>query len=208
MENPARPVELIAVPVVVLEEGPEWTFIESPIEPGNRVVARGAGRLALAAQGASQAGGHFHADGLIPRRGTLMLTALVSVCVRHATAVVVLALGLLAVALGALARLPVDVFPDLEGTRVTVMTEAPGLATNEVERLVTIAGGARHAGRPRRGSSALVQRQRPVDHLHRLRGWRAHRGRPSAGRRAADHRLPRSPAGPRPGHGSRGLPHR
>jgi len=67
-----------------------------------------------------------------------MLTALVSVCVRHATAVVVLALGLLAVALGALARLPVDVFPDLEGTRVTVMTEAPGLATNEVERLVTM----------------------------------------------------------------------
>jgi len=63
VENPARPVELIAVPVVVLEEGPEWTFIESPIEPGNRVVARGAGRLALAAQGASQAGGHFHADG-------------------------------------------------------------------------------------------------------------------------------------------------
>ena len=56
-------MELIAVPVVVLEEGPEWTFIESPIEAGNRVVARGAGRLGLAAQGASQEGGHFHADG-------------------------------------------------------------------------------------------------------------------------------------------------
>ena len=67
-----------------------------------------------------------------------MLTALVSACVRHATAVVVLALGLLAVALGALGRLPVDVFPDLEGTRVTVLTEAPGLATEEVERLVTM----------------------------------------------------------------------
>ena len=67
-----------------------------------------------------------------------MLTALVSACVRHAAAVVVLALGLLAVALGALGRLPVDVFPDLEGTRVTVMTEAPGLATEEVERLVTM----------------------------------------------------------------------
>ncbi|MBL6755746.1 MAG: efflux RND transporter permease subunit [Planctomycetes bacterium] len=67
-----------------------------------------------------------------------MLTALVSACVRHAAAVVVLALGLLAVALGALGRLPVDVFPDLEGTRVTVLTEAPGLATEEVERLVTM----------------------------------------------------------------------
>ncbi len=63
VENPDRSMELIAVPVTVLEEGPEWTFIESPIEPGNRVVARGAGRLALAAQGASQSGGHFHADG-------------------------------------------------------------------------------------------------------------------------------------------------
>ncbi len=63
VENPARAMELLAVPVTVLEEGPEWTFIESPIEPGNRVVARGAGRLALAAQGASQSGGHFHADG-------------------------------------------------------------------------------------------------------------------------------------------------
>jgi Cu/Ag efflux pump CusA len=58
-----------------------------------------------------------------------MLTSLVTVCVRNAAAVVAVALGLLAVALGALARLPVDVFPDLEGTRVTVMTEAPGLAT-------------------------------------------------------------------------------
>ena len=67
-----------------------------------------------------------------------MLTSLVTVCVRNAAAVVAVALGLLAVALGALARLPVDVFPDLEGTRVTVMTEAPGLATEEVERLVTM----------------------------------------------------------------------
>jgi len=67
-----------------------------------------------------------------------MLTALVSACVRHSAAVVVLALGLLALALGALGRLPVDVFPDLEGTRVTVLTEAPGLATEEVERLVTM----------------------------------------------------------------------
>lgn len=63
VENPATTMELIAVPVTVIEEGPEWTFVDSPIEPGNRVVARGAGRLGLAAQGASQSGGHFHADG-------------------------------------------------------------------------------------------------------------------------------------------------
>jgi len=67
-----------------------------------------------------------------------MVGALVSASVRHAHAVVALALGVVAVALGVASRLPVDVFPDLEGTRVTVMTEAPGLATEEVERLVTM----------------------------------------------------------------------
>ena len=67
-----------------------------------------------------------------------MVGALVSASVRHAHAVVALALGVVAVALGVASRLPVDVFPDLEGNRVTVLTEAPGLATGEVERLVTM----------------------------------------------------------------------
>ncbi|MBI3790876.1 MAG: efflux RND transporter permease subunit [Gemmatimonadetes bacterium] len=47
------------------------------------------------------------------------------------------ALLLVAAGLIALTRLPFDAFPDLTGTRVDVIVVAPGLAPEEVERLVT-----------------------------------------------------------------------
>ena len=66
-----------------------------------------------------------------------MLQRLIRFSLDHSTLVLVFAGIVLLVAGWRLPRTPVDVFPELNAPTVVVMTEAPGLAADEVEQYVT-----------------------------------------------------------------------
>lgn len=66
-----------------------------------------------------------------------MLNAVIRFSLRYRMLVVVLSLTLLVYGSYLATTLPIDVFPDLDRPRVVIITECPGLATEEVELLVT-----------------------------------------------------------------------
>ncbi len=67
-----------------------------------------------------------------------MFSLIISLSLRHAKAVIIVAGLMLALAGWLIPRMAVDVFPELNAPTVVVMTEAGGLAADEVEQYVTV----------------------------------------------------------------------
>jgi cobalt-zinc-cadmium resistance protein CzcA len=66
-----------------------------------------------------------------------MLNAIVNASLRYRVLVLVLFAGVVVLGVQALRTVPVDAFPDVTPNQVSVYTESPGLAAEDVERLLT-----------------------------------------------------------------------
>ena len=66
-----------------------------------------------------------------------MLNAIIEFALRQRLLIIALAIGLIGYGSWQAAEMEIDVFPNLNRPRVVIMTEAPGLAPEEVETLIT-----------------------------------------------------------------------
>ena len=66
-----------------------------------------------------------------------MLSRLIKFSLDHASLVLLMATVMLVTVVARIKSTPVDVFPELNAPTVVIMTEAPGLAADEVEQYVT-----------------------------------------------------------------------
>ncbi len=83
--------------------------------------------------------------------------------------VIIGSLVLMAYGAFTLSRTPVDVFPDLNKPTVTIMTEAGGMAAEEVEQLISFPLETTMNGLPGVESVRSVVQRWPVLHLRHLR---------------------------------------
>ena len=88
-----------------------------------------------------------------------MLNRIIKLSLNNRLVVLILSAMILVAGCIALTRSEIDIFPDLNAPTVTIMTEAPGMASEEVERLVTFpvetaVNGASGVRRVRSASSA------------------------------------------------------
>jgi heavy metal efflux system protein len=79
----------------------------------------------------------------------MFLGKIIDFHLQHRLFVLVGLAGLISLGLWAMARIPIDAFPDLTNNQVVVITEAPGMAPVEVEQLVTFPIEAAMMGLPR-----------------------------------------------------------
>jgi cobalt-zinc-cadmium resistance protein CzcA len=78
----------------------------------------------------------------------MMLDSIVALSLRYRLLVLVLFAGLAAYGAFALTRVPVDAFPDVTPNQVNIYTESPGLAAEDVEKLLTFPIETSMAGLP------------------------------------------------------------